>query len=248
MRPKGTIYRHGKSPTKGEIRIFLPFLTRALYRSLQGVGAGLIAVVIILFAISFTPIIEQEISFRLNKEENAIEKNQMLVNFAEADKVIEVQREAESYGVGSYFSVVVPKIDAASNIIVNVDVSNKKEYLEALRKGVAHGKGTYFPGQGENIFLFAHSTDSPINFSRYNAIFYLLRKLENGDRVILYFADRKYVYEVEDKFTTNIDNTTWITESTDGERLLLMTCDPPGTTWRRLIVLARPTWQNVETN
>lgn len=248
MRPKGTIYRHGKSPTKGEKRIFLPFLTRVLYRSLQGVGAGLIAVVVVLFATSLTPVIEQEINFRLNKEENAVVKNQMFVNFAEADKIIEVQKEAESYGVGSYFSVVVPKISAASNIVVNVDTSNKEEYLDALRKGVAHAKGTYFPGQGENIFLFAHSTDSPINFSRYNAVFYLLRKLDEGDNVILYFANRKYVYEVEDKFTTNIDDTAWITEGTSGERLLLMTCDPPGTTWRRLIVLAKPILPNDEIN
>lgn len=245
MRPKGTIYRRGKSPLKGEVRIFLPFLTRLMYRSFQGVGAGLIAVVVILFAISFTPIIEQEINFKLKKEEDAVVRNQMLVNLAEADKVIEVQKEAESYGVGSYFSVVVPKIDAASDIVVNVDTADKEEYLEALRNGVAHAKGTYFPGQGENIFLFAHSTDSPINFSRYNAVFYLLRKLEEGDKVVLYFADKKYVYEVEDKFTTNINDTTWITESTNGERLLLMTCDPPGTTWRRLIISAKPVGQSI---
>jgi len=243
MRPKGTIYKHGKSLARGEVRIFLPFITRFLYRSMRGIGAGMMAFVILLLAVSFTPIIKQEISFRFNKEENVAEKNQMLVNLAEADKVIEVQKEAESYGVSSYFSVVVPRIDAASNIIVNVDTSIKDEYLEALKKGVAHAKGTYFPGQGENIFLFAHSTDSPINFSRYNAVFYLLRKLESGDNIILYFADRKYVYEVEEKFTTNIDDTTWITDGGDSERLLLMTCDPPGTTWRRLIVRARPTWK-----
>jgi len=245
MRPKGTIYKRGKSPLKGEVRIFLPFLTRLMYRSFQGVGAGLIAVVVILIAISFTPIIEQEINFRLKKEENVVIRNQMLVNLAEADKVIEVQKEAESYGVNSYFSVVVPKIEAASNIVVNVNTANKEEYLEALRKGVAHAKGTYFPGQGENIFLFAHSTDSPVNFSRYNAIFYLLRKLDEGDQIVLYFADKKYIYEVESKFTTNINDTTWITESTDDERLLLMTCDPPGTTWRRLIISAKPAGQTL---
>jgi len=245
MRPKGTIYKRGKSPLKGEVRIFLPFLTRLMYRSFQGVGAGLIAVVVILIAISFTPIIEQEINFRLKKEENVVIRNQMLVNLAEADKVIEVQKEAESYGVNSYFSVVVPKIEAASNIVVNVNTANKEEYLEALRKGVAHAKGTYFPGQGENIFLFAHSTDSPVNFSRYNAIFYLLRKLDEGDQIVLYFADKKYIYEVESKFTTNINDTAWITESTDDERLLLMTCDPPGTTWRRLIISAKPAGQTI---
>jgi sortase A len=212
---------------------------------MQGVGAGLIAVVIIILAISFTPIIEQEINFRLKEEENAVVRNQMLVNLAEADRVAEIQREAESYGVGSHFSVVVPKIDAAADVVANVDTADKEEYLEALRNGVAHAKGTYFPGQSESIFLFAHSTDSPVNFSRYNAVFYLLRKLEEGDTVLLYFADKKYVYEVEDKFTTNIDDTTWITESTDDERLLLMTCDPPGTTWRRLIIQARPVDQTI---
>ena len=58
------------------------------------------------------------------------------------------------------FSVVIPKIGANSNIIENVDPSNEDEYLRALAEGVAHAKGTSFPGLGATTYLFAHSADN----------------------------------------------------------------------------------------
>jgi sortase A len=165
--------------------------------------------------------------------------SQQLINLAEAQEITRVQQEADSWKVNSYFSIVIPKIAASANITANVDPSIKEEYLQSLKKGVAHAKGTYFPGQGENIFLFSHSTDSALNIARYNAVFYLLRKLEEGDKIIIFFADKRFEYEVAAKFTAESSDTSWLTEESDGEKLLLMTCDPPGTTWRRLIVSAK---------
>jgi LPXTG-site transpeptidase (sortase) family protein len=76
-------------------------------------------------------------------------------------------------------------------------------------------------------------------------VFYLLGKLEAGDSVIVFFADKKYVYEVTGKKSVSADDTSWLDindpgSEGSGEELLLQTCDPPGTTWRRLIVVAKP--------
>jgi sortase A len=193
--------------------------------------------------------IATEIKYKFKKEELSqkaqeeidrdTEKEIELEKLAEADRVIRIQEEAKSYGVDSYFSIVVPKIDARSKIIPNVDTSNAKEYKDALMKGIAHAKGTYFPGEQQKIFLFAHSTDTVLNVERYNAVFYLLGKLEKGDRIIIYFADDKYIYEVDEVYKTDKSDTSIMMQETEGEVLMLMTCDPPGTTWRRLIVKAR---------
>lgn len=151
-----------------------------------------------------------------------------------------VIKEATSLGLDARFSIYVPKIDAKSVVIENVDLGSEKEYLAALKKGVAHGKGTYFPGQGKNIFLFAHSVSAPEYIKTYNAVFYDLRKLENGDEIIIYFSGKKYVYRVSEKIIASPSDVSFLTKDYGGETLILQTCDPPGTTLRRLLVIAKP--------
>jgi len=237
MFPKGVIYQKGVSPKKGVVGLHPNLAVKLGYLLVRGIGAGLIGAAVIGLIFTYAPIIKEEALYALKGPQKA-----NLVSFGEliqADPAKKVQEEARAYGVGAYFSVVIPKIGAKSDVIANVDAGRPQEYLAALEEGVAHAKGTYFPGQGETIFLFAHSTDSPISVARYNAVFYLLRKLEPGDTIIVFFADKKYVYEVSEKVVTSANDTSWLT--TDGEeKLILQTCDPPGTTFRRLLIVAKP--------
>ena len=237
MFPKGAIYQQGVSPKKGVVGLQPNLAVKLGYLLVRGIGAGLVGAAVIGLIFTYAPIIKEEALYALKGPQKA-----NLVSFGEliqADPAKKVQEEARAYGVGAYFSVVIPKIGAKSDVIANVDAGRPQEYLAALEEGVAHAKGTYFPGQGETIFLFAHSTDSPISVARYNAVFYLLRKLEPGDTIIVFFADKKYVYEVSEKVVTSANDTSWLT--TDGEeKLILQTCDPPGTTFRRLLIVAKP--------
>lgn len=137
------------------------------------------------------------------------------------------------------FSIVVPKIAANARIIPNVNPADEKDYLDKLKFGVAHAAGTYFPGDRGHIFLFAHSTDYVWNISTYNAVFYLLYKLEAGDEINLFYHGRRYVYIVEGSTKVNPDQVEYMTRQTDEELLTLQTCWPPGTTLQRLLVFAR---------
>ena len=240
MRPKGIIYKKGRSALRGETVITLPKIERMAYHLLRSAGAGFIGFAIIGIFFAYGPVIKEEIGYGISGKSKGAEDYKIKV--AEADKVLSVQSEAEYWGVDSYFSVVVPKIQASSRVIANVDTSVEDQYLDALRKGVAHARGTYFPGQGENIYLFSHSTDSPF-VSQYNAVFYLLRKLEKGDEIIVFFADKKFEYVVEETIVASAEDTSYLQENTDSERLVLQTCDPPGTTWKRLLVIASPASQ-----
>lgn len=139
------------------------------------------------------------------------------------------------------FSIIIPKIGASSKIIENVDPSNEKEYLPALGKGVAHAKGTAFPGLGGNIYLFAHSADTFWNVGRYNAVFYLLKELKPGDEIYIFFMGRRYNYVVNDSRIVESTETQYLQANIGaGEQLILQTCWPPGTTWKRLLVFAKP--------
>jgi len=233
------IYSSHDKVTSRQISLAHHWFKDRVRQILRIFGAGMLAYGIIIFMFSYGQIITQELNYNLSDGEidQTITKVSQEVN---AQDPSEVEIEAAEYNLTAYFSIVIPKIDAAANIIPNVDGTDSKDYLAALKKGVAHAKGTSFPGQAGRIFLFSHSTDSPTNFAQYNAVFYLLRKLEIGDRITVFFAARKYVYEVTAKIVADPDDTHLIESKSGEEELILMTCDPPGTTWRRLIVIAKP--------
>jgi len=231
MKPHGIIYQAGKSGRLGAIRLRPSFIKKISYHFLRTFGAGLIAFAVTGIVFSFWPIAKSEFLYRFGT------KNRIQINkFAG----INGESQAAELGLDPYFSIYIPKINAKAKIIPNVDAGNSTDYLKALSQGVAHAKGTYFPGQGKTIFLFSHSTDSPINIAKYNAVFYLLRKLTPGDTIIIYFSGVEHDYAVTDEFTTAANDTSWLKDNGMGERLILQTCDPPGTSWNRLLVIAKP--------
>lgn len=136
------------------------------------------------------------------------------------------------------FSVVIPKIGANAKILSNIDAADDKAYLDALNKGVAHALGTKFPGEQGHIFLFAHSTDYFWNVGSYNAIFYLLNKLEGNDEIDLFYNGQRYVYKVTGKTIADPSQVEFLTRKSNKEFLTLQTCWPPGTTLKRLLVFA----------
>ncbi|MBI4084658.1 MAG: sortase [Candidatus Levybacteria bacterium] len=143
--------------------------------------------------------------------------------------------------IDTNFSIVIPKIGASSRVIPNVDPTNPDIFKPALLQGVAHAKGTVFPGLPGNTYIFAHSTDSWWNVGRYNAVFYLLKDLEPGDEIVVFFEGVRYNYVIDKKVITDPSEVSYLVNSHDGpEQLVLQTCWPPGTTWKRLFVIAKP--------
>ena len=241
MYPKGTIYHRLKRVRKGTIFLHAPLKTKLIYKSLRLLGASLISSVLTVIIISFAPVAGEEISYSVTKTSQAqkIIDGFDLTESVQAQETALIQSQAKELGVDSYFSVVIPKINAKSDITANVDTNDEKVYTEALSRGVAHAKGTYFPGQGKTIFLFSHSTSAPWLATRYSAVFYLLNKMNKGDSVTVFFADRRYDYEVVETKIVSPSDTSWL-EAGDSERLILQTCTPPGTNFKRLLVIAKP--------
>ncbi|PIZ63235.1 hypothetical protein COY16_02565 [Candidatus Roizmanbacteria bacterium CG_4_10_14_0_2_um_filter_39_13] len=136
------------------------------------------------------------------------------------------------------FSIVIPKIAANAPVVPNINAGDREEYLEALQTGVAHAEGTAFPGEGGHIYMFAHSTDYVWNVGTYNAVFYLLYKLEIGDEINLFYKGQRFLYRVTGKEIIDPDQVDYITRKTDKEFLTLQTCWPPGTTLKRQMIFA----------
>lgn len=227
MFPNGIIYQAGKSGKTGEFLLRPKFWARVFYHTIRAFGGGLIGFAVIALAFSYYPVIRDEVSYQL--------KTPSKVGFADI-----LDTKAIDYGLDPQFSVYVPKINAKADIIPNVNPGSYSEYSKALQKGVAHAAGTNFPGQNKLVYLFSHSTNSALNFARYNAVFFLLRKVESGDKIIVFFMGKEYEYIVSKKFVVDSTDNSWLTDKNNGEYLVLQTCDPPGTSLRRLIVVARP--------
>lgn len=141
------------------------------------------------------------------------------------------------------FDIVIPKIGASSVVIPNVDPTNQNEFLPALLQGVAHAKGTVFPGIPGNIYLFAHSADNFWDVGRYNAVFYLLKDLTAGDDIVLFYQGRRFNYKVSGLQIVDPSEVSYLVQTPDKnspQKLILQTCWPPGTTWKRLMVFAEP--------
>ncbi|OGE27596.1 hypothetical protein A2867_03770 [Candidatus Daviesbacteria bacterium RIFCSPHIGHO2_01_FULL_40_11] len=141
--------------------------------------------------------------------------------------------------VSTEYGIVIEKINANAKVIPNVNPANEREYVEALKYGVAEALGSTPPGQPGNLYLFSHSTDAPWNIVRFNAIFYLLKELVPGDRVIIFYKNRRYDYVVFDKIIASPSDVSYLTNRYDSPILTLQTCDPPGTLLNRLIVRAK---------
>jgi LPXTG-site transpeptidase (sortase) family protein len=134
------------------------------------------------------------------------------------------------------FTISIPRIEAETNIINNVNPYSQEEYQKALKNGVAHAQGSSLPGQG-NTYLFAHSSDYPWNITRYNTVFFKLYQLEVGDQIIINSNTQTLKYKVVDKKIVSPNKVDYLT-SPDHE-LTLQTCWPIGTDISRLLIFAQ---------
>lgn len=140
------------------------------------------------------------------------------------------------------FSIIIPKIGINSKILPDINPVDKNEYSETLKNDVAHAQGTYLPGQNGAVYLFAHSTDYIWNLAEFNAVFYLLKELNIGDEINIFFQGRKHLYKVSDKKIVSASDLSYFKSDSEGEKVVLVTCWPPGTSWKRLLVIGKPAY------
>ncbi len=136
------------------------------------------------------------------------------------------------------FGIVIEKIGVNAPIVPDVDTTSHAAYMEAMRHGVAHAKDTAKPDEVGNVYLFAHSTLNFWEFGPYATVFTTLHQLVPGDRIVIFYQGKRYDYRVREKEIVPGFDTNPLDRSSSRRILTLQTCDPPGTTWRRLIIIA----------
>lgn len=113
---------------------------------------------------------------------------------------------------------------------------------EDLAKSLVHYIPQSLPGEYGNVVIFGHSTLPQLyNVKDYKTIFTYLPSLEKKDKVYVKVNGAEYEYEVYDMIVVNPDQISVLEQRTDASYLTLITCVPPGTYWKRLVVKAKLT-------
>lgn len=201
---------------------------------------------------TFGPALFVEAQFRINQirgvhfsisDQRLATKNQKLLGFG---GLLNLSTEQVLTAPDPQYSIIIPKIGAAAKVIPNVDPVDQNQYVSALQKGIAMARGTVYPDSPKGTtFLFAHSTDNFWDVGRYNAVFYLLKDLNIGDQIVLFYNGLRYNYQVVDTKIVSPEDVGYLNNAQNSRKqLVLQTCWPPGTTWNRVIVVAYPALPN----
>lgn len=131
----------------------------------------------------------------------------------------------------THYTLSIPKLGIKE---ATVEIGGKD-----LMKSLIQYPGTALPGQYGNTVIYGHSV-LPQFFDpkNYKTIFSTLPTLEEGDEIFINFDGIDYLYKVTSMFEVSPDEIAVLEQRFDGEYLSLITCVPPGTYLRRLVVRA----------
>jgi sortase A len=145
------------------------------------------------------------------------------------------------------FRLVIPKIDqnlpvitVPSTHVIDRDWDAlENDIQDKLKDGIVHYPATSLPDRGGNTVITGHSSYFPWDPGRFKDVFALLHDVDVGDKVALYYKQKKYIYQISEKdivLPSNIDVLRQPGNKEQVNQLTLITCTPIGTNLKRLIV------------
>lgn len=135
-------------------------------------------------------------------------------------------------GIITTFNISIPKLRIKYANVSTIDTD--------LSKHLILYPGTVIPPGTGNAVIFGHSTiPSFFNPLDYKTIFATAHTLKTGDSIYVTVNAKEYIYKVETINITTPDDTDIFIQNNDASYLTILTCTPPGTTWKRLAIKAR---------
>ena len=141
------------------------------------------------------------------------------------------QKENTHPQVDEYeFSIPSQGIDHAKVSAVDFDLSKHLvQYFTTSKSPIEKGTSV----------IFGHSTlPQWFDPKNYTAIFAKLHTIKSGDGIIITVHGKDYKYKVFSIGVTDSKDPNIFSQSFDNSYITIITCTPPGTTWKRLVVRA----------
>lgn len=131
----------------------------------------------------------------------------------------------------STYLLTIPELKI-SNAVVTINSMD-------LKKSLIQYPQTALPGQLGNTVIFGHSVLPQFyNPKNYLTIFSTLYKLKQGSILLIDYDNSQYKYVVDEMYEVKPTDLSVLEQRYDQKVLTLITCSPPGTYLRRLIIKA----------
>lgn len=132
----------------------------------------------------------------------------------------------------SSYTISIPELNITSANVSTVD-TNVDEHL-------VHFPGTALPPEKGNAVIFGHSTLPQLfNPTNYKTIFANAHTLKIGDTLSVTVTNTTYLYKIYNISIVDAEDRSYLTQTQDDSYLTIVTCTPPGTIWKRLVIKAR---------
>lgn len=139
-----------------------------------------------------------------------------------------VSKESSEYAV---YTLSIPKL-GIDRAVVRSDHTD-------LKQSLIQYAGTALPGNLGNTVIFGHSVlPQFFNPKNYLTIFSTLHQLKLGDTIEVIADGAIFTYKIYEMYETQPDDLSPLAQVYNGRYLTLITCTPPGTYLRRLIIKA----------
>lgn len=141
--------------------------------------------------------------------------------------------------VGPEPKIIIPKINVDAPVVYDVPSIAENVVQEKLKSGVVHYPipgASSLPGQKGNTVVLGHSSNDVFDDGGYKFVFVQLDKLEKGDTFYLNYQGTRYTYNVTDKKIIDPTEVNTLVLPKDKAVATLVTCTPPGTALKRLVV------------
>jgi LPXTG-site transpeptidase (sortase) family protein len=140
--------------------------------------------------------------------------------------------------IGPEAKIIIPKINLEAGVVDGVNDNSETSLWDALEKGVVIYPFTPRPGERGNSVLFGHSSNNIFNHGVAKFVFVRLHQLEIGDTYAVNYGGKQYVYKIFNRIVVHKDQVEYLYDTPRPVMSTLITCDPPGTGYYRLILQA----------
>lgn len=143
--------------------------------------------------------------------------------------------------VGPEPRLIIPKINVDAPVVYDVPSIEEHVVQSKLKSGVVHYPipgANSMPGQKGNTVVLGHSSNDVFDDGAYKFVFVQLDKLNKGDTFYLNYNGTRYTYSVTEKKVIDPTQVSELVINSDTPIATLVTCTPPGTALKRLVVIA----------
>ncbi len=174
-----------------------------------------------------SPLPAENMVLGMSEQENYYDPGAWFVSSHQETKSVEVILPA-----AEEYLITIPSLKIVqANVKVNGD---------DLSKSLIQYHGTAAPGMAGSAVIFGHSILPQFyNPKNYKAIFSTLHTIKNGESILVEYDNVIYHYQVVDKYEVNPDDFYVLEQNLGDKTLKLITCSPPGTYLKRLVIESR---------